>query len=46
MEKSMIIKAMEHHKGNVSKVARSLGISRGALYRRLDKHNIPYEATE
>lgn len=46
MEKSMIMKAMEHHKKNISKVARSLGISRGALYRRLGKFNIPYETQE
>lgn len=46
MEKVMILKTLEHHKNNISKVARSLGISRGALYRRLDKHNIPYEAQE
>ncbi|MDQ3395294.1 MAG: sigma-54-dependent Fis family transcriptional regulator, partial [Bacteroidota bacterium] len=46
MERSMILKTLEHHKSNISKVARSLGISRGALYRRLDKYNIPYEAQE
>src|SRR5690606_31786043 len=46
MERSMIVKAMDHHKANISKVARSLGISRGALYRRLDKYNIPYETQE
>ncbi|HET8855397.1 MAG TPA: sigma-54 dependent transcriptional regulator [Salinimicrobium sp.] len=46
MEKSMIVKAMEHHKKNISKVSRSLGISRGALYRRLEKFNIPYETQD
>lgn len=46
MEKSMIMKAMDHHKENISKVARSLGISRGALYRRLEKFNIPYETQD
>lgn len=46
MEKSMIMKAMEHHKKNISKVARSLGISRGALYRRLEKFRIPYETQD
>lgn len=45
MEKVMILKAMEIHKENISQVARALGLSRGALYRRLDKYNIPYEAT-
>jgi two-component system NtrC family response regulator len=44
MELSMIKKAMEFHKGNISKVARSLGLSRGTLYRKLEKYNIPYEA--
>ena len=40
----MIRKAMEHHQQNISKVARSLGLSRGTLYRKLEKYNIPYEA--
>ena len=40
MEKSMIEKAMEFHDSNISKVARSLGLSRAALYRRLDKYGI------
>lgn len=44
MEKVMIMKAMEVHKENISQVAKALGLSRGALYRRLDKYNIPYEA--
>lgn len=40
MEKSMISKALEFHGKNLSKVARSLGLSRGALYRRLEKHGL------
>ncbi|NMC43018.1 MAG: sigma-54-dependent Fis family transcriptional regulator [candidate division Zixibacteria bacterium] len=40
MEKSMILKALEFHGGNLSKVARSLGLSRAALYRRLEKYGI------
>ncbi|TDQ09766.1 sigma-54-dependent transcriptional regulator [Pedobacter metabolipauper] len=44
VELSMIIKAMDHHQQNISKVARSLGLSRGTLYRKLEKYNIPYEA--
>ncbi len=40
MEKSMIEKALKFHDGNVSRVARSLGLSRGALYRRLEKHGL------
>jgi DNA-binding NtrC family response regulator len=40
MERSMIEKAMAHYKNNVGRVAESLGISRAALYRRLDKFGI------
>jgi DNA-binding NtrC family response regulator len=40
MERSMIEKAMMHYNNNVGKVADSLGISRAALYRRLDKFGI------
>jgi len=43
IEKEAIIKAMEVYKGNVSRVAHTLGLSRGALYRRFEKHQIPYE---
>jgi two-component system NtrC family response regulator len=44
MEAMMIRKSMDFYDFNVSKVAKALGISRGALYRRLDKFNIPYDA--
>lgn len=40
MERSMIIKAMAHCDNNVRNVAESLGISRAALYRRLEKFGI------
>jgi DNA-binding NtrC family response regulator len=40
MEKSMIEKALEFHRKNISQVARSLGLSRAALYRRLEKYGI------
>ncbi len=40
MEESMIRKALEFHDGNLSRVARSLGLSRAALYRRLEKYGI------
>lgn len=46
MEKSMIQKAMQYHRGNISKAAGSLGLSRGALYRRLEKYGIPYETSQ
>lgn len=45
MEKAMIIKAIELHNENMTQVAKALGLSRGALYRRLEKYNIPYEAS-
>jgi DNA-binding NtrC family response regulator len=40
LEKLMIEKALRFHDNNLSKVARSLGLSRGALYRRLQKHGL------
>jgi two-component system NtrC family response regulator len=43
MEIQMIRKAMERHKGNVAKVARALGLTRSALYRRFEKFQIPYQ---
>lgn len=43
LEMQMIKKAMGFHNNKVSKAAKSLGITRSALYRRLDKYNIPYD---
>lgn len=40
IERQTILQALEHHKGNLSQVATALGISRAALYRRLEKYNI------
>ncbi len=40
IEKSMIEKSLRHHSGNISRVADSLGLSRAALYRRLEKYGI------
>ncbi len=40
MEKAMIEKTMWRHGGNISRVAETLGLSRTALYRRLEKHGI------
>jgi DNA-binding NtrC family response regulator len=40
IEKAMIIKALKHYGGNISRVAEALGLSRAALYRRLEKYGI------
>ena len=40
VEKAMIQKSLRHHDGNISRAAESLGLSRAALYRRLEKHRI------
>jgi DNA-binding NtrC family response regulator len=37
-ERLMIEKALDRHQGNVSKAAEALGLSRSALYRRLQRH--------
>ncbi|NUQ26076.1 MAG: sigma-54-dependent Fis family transcriptional regulator [Saprospiraceae bacterium] len=42
MEVQMIQRAMTFHKGKIARVAKSLGITRSALYRRLEKFGIPY----
>lgn len=39
-EKMRIIEAMDRYSGNLSQVAMSLGISRQALYRRLEKYGL------
>jgi DNA-binding NtrC family response regulator len=36
----LVRQAMEQHGGNVSRAARTLGLSRSALYRRLERHKI------
>lgn len=43
MEVLMINRAMEFHKNRISKAAPALGLTRSALYRRLEKYNIPYD---
>ncbi len=40
LERSMIAQCMEHYKGNISRVAQALGLSRAALYRRFEKYGI------
>jgi DNA-binding NtrC family response regulator len=43
MEKRMIVKCFKHYDGNVSRVAEALGLSRAALYRRMEKYGIAAE---
>lgn len=40
IERISIVKAMEKSQGNISQAALELGLSRAALYRRLEKHHI------
>lgn len=42
MEIEMIRRAMQQYDGNITQVAHALGLTRSALYRRLQKYNIPY----
>jgi DNA-binding NtrC family response regulator len=42
IERSMVEKSLLHHDGNVSRAAASLGLSRAAFYRRLDKYGIDH----
>jgi len=42
LEAQMIRRSLAHYDGNISRVAKALGLSRGALYRRLEKHAIPF----
>ncbi|SFQ32637.1 sigma-54-dependent transcriptional regulator [Hymenobacter arizonensis] len=46
LEAHMIRQALSHYDGNISRVAKALGLSRGALYRRLEKHAIPFDTAE
>jgi two-component system NtrC family response regulator len=40
VERHMIEKVLQQHQGNISRVAKALGLSRAALYRRLEKHGL------
>jgi DNA-binding NtrC family response regulator len=39
-EKKLIAEALERYQGNISKAAEALGLTRAALYRRMEKHGI------
>jgi DNA-binding NtrC family response regulator len=40
LERSAIMKIIDKHQGNISKAAKELGLTRSALYRRLEKYEI------
>ena len=40
IEKILVQKALEKYEGNISKAAKELGLTRAALYRRLEKFNL------
>jgi transcriptional regulator of acetoin/glycerol metabolism len=40
VEARLVRQAMERWQGNISRAARALGLSRSALYRRLERHKI------
>ena len=46
VEREMVRQAMNFHKNHITKAATSLGITRNALYRRLEKHQIPFNEAE
>jgi len=46
VEEHLIKKALDRYGGNVSQAASALGLSRSALYRRLEKHGRPEGALE
>jgi transcriptional regulator of acetoin/glycerol metabolism len=40
IEKMLVQKAIDKYEGNISKAAKDLGLTRDALYRRLEKFNL------
>jgi two-component system response regulator HydG len=40
MEKNAILRVIEKHGGNITRAAKELGLTRTALYRRLNKYDI------
>jgi transcriptional regulator with PAS, ATPase and Fis domain len=46
MEVEMIKRAMDYHQNKISRAAKALGITRSALYRRLEKYQIPFDEAE
>lgn len=46
MEIEMVKRAMSFHQNKITKAAAALGITRNALYRRLEKYQIPFNEAE
>ena len=40
IERAMVSRCLRHYAGNVSRAAEALGLSRAAMYRRIDKHGL------
>jgi transcriptional regulator of acetoin/glycerol metabolism len=40
VEKQLINKALQQHNGNISQASKELGLTRAALYRRMEKYGI------
>jgi transcriptional regulator of acetoin/glycerol metabolism len=40
IERAMIVRCLAHFGGNISRAAEALGLSRAALYRRIEKHGL------
>ena len=40
LERSAIVACIQKHNGNLSLAAKELGINRGALYRKIEKHGL------
>jgi len=46
VERHMIEQALDQHGGNITRVAKALGLSRTALYRRLERHGLAEPGAE
>ncbi len=46
VERHMIEQALDQHGGNITRVAKTLGLSRTALYRRLERHGLAEPGAE
>ena len=40
MERHLVLQALDKHRGNISKAAKDLGLTRAALYRRMEKYEL------